>query len=157
VKGNYGAFEMGHTYIGDHFFVTDVLAPNATEHIDLSLPPMGNSRDQSEPPLRKLPHPTAYVAFVEFADGTYWGDLQEARDILQDRVASWQRLNDLQQIYRLRGQEAFSTELMGESHLIAVEWLQGTFKEKGAAAAIAQLNDMLSAAAAHRDANTPHR
>src|SRR5579859_368799 len=109
VKGEYNDGGGGISTVGtdeeDSFFVTDLIEPNATENISLSLGPMGVGSAEKQHPLpRTSPHATAHVTFVEFADGTYWGSLKDATDMLRSRVSAWQRLNDLQQIYRLRGE-----------------------------------------------------
>ena len=162
VKGEFDdgkAIRTADTNQNDYFFVSDVLAPNAIETLDLSTPAMSRgSAEQRHPPPPSPRRANAHVAFVEFADGSYWGDLQAAKELLQDRIAAWRRLSELQQIYRLNGEQAFLTELMRDSRLLAVEMLQDTYKkDKNVTGAVAQLNDMLVAADAHRAAATPHR
>lgn len=162
VKGEFDdgrAIRTAQTNQNDYFFVSDMFSPNAIVSLDISAGARGyGSAEQHNPPPPTPRHATAYVAFVEFDDGSYWGNLGAAEEVLQDRIAAWRRLNELQQIYRLKGEQAFLAELTRNSNPIAIEWLRDTYeKDKNLAAAVVQLNEMLAAADSHQNATTPHR
>ena len=78
----------------------------------------GNSRtfdSGNEPPGGTLPGeqaksepgentPTAYVAFVQFEDGSTWGDSTLGKALLRDRYLQWDRLRAFEQIYHANGE-----------------------------------------------------
>lgn len=57
------------------------------------------------------PHVEAKVIFVEFSDGTTFGDLSAAKPLLDLRQSLWQSLKDLVSVYEKGGDSAFSAAL----------------------------------------------
>jgi mannitol/fructose-specific phosphotransferase system IIA component len=66
----------------------------------------------------------ASVLFVQYADGTGWGDREAAKDALAAREETRNRLTALASIYRDEGEKAFVDSLMQPSNLNAVIMLQ---------------------------------
>jgi hypothetical protein len=73
-------------------------------------------------PVNQLPHTlerddgvvtaaSAEVLFIQFADGTNWGDSEDAQDALIERQKTLQELDNLEAIFRERGEKALTEEL----------------------------------------------
>jgi hypothetical protein len=67
---------------------------------------------------------TASVLFVQYADGSSWGDKEEANTVLAVRQETVKRLLALASIYREKGEKALVSALAESSNLPAVLSLQ---------------------------------
>jgi len=96
--------------------------------------------------------------WVQFEDGSTWGDITYADELLRNRAAIWNRLKQLDETYRNQGREQFALELQKQGqtevdgylgHLRSVQVRQGT------EATINELEGHLTFAAARHVAGTP--
>src|SRR4029077_14601171 len=67
---------------------------------------------------------TASVLFVQYADGSFWGDKEEANTVLAVRKETIGRLMALASIYREKGETAFVDALSERTDLPAVSSLE---------------------------------
>lgn len=103
----------------DFFFTGDVLAPSETEGVsDQSFPirlvlrpPNGNryaeTADASAPPANAF----VRVQFVQFTDGSIWGDRDEAAKVQLERRETLDKVKSLEQVYSEQGEKAFMDAL----------------------------------------------
>jgi len=103
--------------------------------------------------------------FVQFADGSTWGEREAWQGVLHDRSKALDRLLSLQQTYRTRGEKDFVEELIkpaqdAETDLLpaVIGSLQATYRSHGndLKLVLAKLDQMLGSAERHlRDLRTP--
>ena len=139
------------TDIRDYFFARALFEPNAKEEFDRFATPFPTSNvvNQGNP---EIPKATARVVFVQFADGSSWGDRNDnAQNTLRDRWLSWQKLRSLKQTYDTLGKDAFVGELTKPTLLVDVGGLQSFYdnKEDNLEATINRLTKMLHNADLH--------
>jgi hypothetical protein len=98
----------------DFFFTGDVIAQNGADGVQ-SCPTrlvlgVGNGKSSTD---TTAPAPTASVrvTFVQFSDGSIWGDSDEAAKAHQLRRETLQKIQSLQQVYSERGEKAFMDAL----------------------------------------------
>ena len=139
------------------FFHGELFAPGATRDVDEDIEPVTRSTHELRNP-RQAPNARSGIAFVEFADGTYWGDLKIAEEFLGWRLAELKRFQELREIYRRKGEKPFVKELMQPTELPVVQSLQQVYNEgHDVAATVAQLDSLLANADRFHAALTPHR
>jgi hypothetical protein len=111
------------TSSNDYFFTGDVLAPDVSAGlhsgtIRLVAPPQGNTRSNQAVTA------SAEVEFVQFQDGSTWGDADVETEAFRDRSATLQRLELLQTVYAQQGEKAFLDALVEPTMLGGVERIQ---------------------------------
>jgi len=107
------------TYSQDYFF-GDALAPGQVEVNHNPEQRFGATLVNGEPlPYKKDPHPAAqaHAEFVQFGDGSTWGDADPATDLLDERRKIVEELDLLEHLYEQAGESAFLGEFerAGES------------------------------------------
>jgi hypothetical protein len=146
--------ERSLTTVDDDFFSSSLFDPGATrctEDFDPaatnmpghSLAPFGDAPFDlgAEPPKTAA---VASVLFVQFADGSTWGDRKAAEEALHERSLTVDRLTFLEEVYRTKGEQPFLIELLKPSQPVTVAALQELYREKkDAALVIARLTAML--------------
>jgi hypothetical protein len=70
----------------------------------------------------------AWVLFVQYADGSTWGDPEKAKDALEERNQSIRKLRTLELVYRRQGEKALVDELLKPTFLPAILSLQNQCK-----------------------------
>jgi hypothetical protein len=88
----------------DYFLKADLFEPNSSKTLDDKI--VAFERRKISPESNFEPtHLTAIaqVLFVQFADGSTWGDLEVAKPILDDRAMAWKELLALDEAYRTQG------------------------------------------------------
>jgi hypothetical protein len=124
-----GANGLGihHTKTNDYFFTSDVFKPGATETTEESIGPIGERQGATEeqPPG---PTATAEVAFVQFVDGSTWGNASEGREIIQERRETCDRLKFLVAIHQSKDENRFIDSFMESSSLPGINHLQWMYK-----------------------------
>jgi hypothetical protein len=97
------------------------------------------------------PTAIAEVEFVQFVDGTIWGDRAAGKDLLQERSLALDKLKFLSDTYRMKGEQQFVSELKNPSELVAILNLQRLYSSnKGnATAVIDKITGMLEQANQH--------
>jgi hypothetical protein len=130
-------------YVTDHFFY-DEFAPHAT---DTSTSTSGHTG-----PRNRVDEPHTLAAsgkavFVQFADGSTWGDLKAAREPLCQRERAWRTFRNLRNIYNTSGVETFEAEFTKFTDLIPLRALQYSYaKAKDPQEALERLDRMLATA-----------
>ncbi len=99
----------------DFFFTGDVVAPNGADGVT-SCPTrlvlgVGNGTSSTHTADAAAPTASVRVMFVQFSDGSTWGDPDEAAKVHQLRRETLQKIQSLQQVYSERGEKAFMDAL----------------------------------------------
>jgi hypothetical protein len=135
------------TRTDDYFFTGDVLGPGDTKTLEDSSEKFGapgrNTKVEPQDPLA-----TARVIFVQFLDGTVWGDESAAKGALRTRQFTLDKLRVLAGTYKA-GSEQFKDELVKPSELLAIVGLQQLYAKGGSKAAIERVGYMLHYAEIH--------
>ena len=113
----------------DFFFTGDVLAPNQTEGVsDQSCPmrfvlrPPNSNRYGETADTTALPrHASVRIQFVQFTDGSIWGDRDELAKMQLERRETLDKVKSLQQVYSERGEKAFMDALAEPTALSCFE------------------------------------
>jgi hypothetical protein len=121
INARSAVFNVHGTRSDDYFFESGDFSPLTTESISFST--------QSAQP--KIMYPSSEplsvsseIAFVQFADGSTWGDRAAAQDALRIRRLTSLQLTNLADIYRIAGEKGFVGELMKPSELPVIGILQ---------------------------------
>jgi len=106
---------LNFTQSNDYFFTGDVFAPGQTAKV-LSCPIRLVIRPANEePPAERgdstAPTASARVKFVQFSDGSTWGDRDDAAQVHQLRRATRDKFESLQKLYSESGAKAFMDAL----------------------------------------------
>ena len=98
------------------------------------------------------PSASAQVEFVQFSDGSTWGDVEVAKDDLKARRASLQELKALERIYIESGEQAFREELSKQTDLPCINSVQSACKDDGdySRCTLNKVRGMLEAASNHQ-------
>ena len=151
------AYGGGVTHINqaDCFFARDVIAPGGLHAVarpspGLNVDPIGPS------PIRGSPSAEVRVRYVQFLDGSIFGDESAARELFRLRRMSWHELRRLLRTYEREGEQAFLAAL-GERVQPSevdnfIEAYRRTQKVRGTAAVIEQIRSSLRFAEEHRRA-----
>jgi hypothetical protein len=104
------------THSDDYIYATELFAPGNSRTFDSGNEPPGDTlpgeQAKSEP---RENMPTAYVAFVQFGDGSTWGDSTLGKALLRDRHLQWDRLRAFEQIYHANGEAKLIAEIEASS------------------------------------------
>ncbi len=117
----------------DYYF-PEMFEPQSTEEQEWTFGPFvsrtevkvdgGSKWVDVEPERGAVQKVTATVLFVQFADGSTWGDRDEAKSALAVRRDSVKRLVHLSSVYRREGEAAFIDDLSKPTDLPAISTLQ---------------------------------
>jgi hypothetical protein len=108
-----GGPELNLNHSHEYFFSGDVLAPIGSEKLEscpirlvLRIP---NAESPSETADSVAPALTALAQakFVQFSDGSHWGDRDDEVEVHRLRQETLQRIESLQQLYSEHGEKAF--------------------------------------------------
>ena len=143
-------FEANHTRINEYFFSSDVFRNGATEAFqDIVVPLEHIDNENMGHPTR--PKASARVAFVQFLDGSTWGESEDADEVLLERQETWRELRSLADTYETNGEQEFVNRLAKPSSLQTIKYLQGVFSnDKSITKVITEINQLLSHADLHR-------
>jgi len=118
------------TSSNDYFFTGDVLASDDSAGVT-SGPINLVAHPQGDTPAREKRHSSnrpvtasAEIEFVQFQDGSTWGDSDTETKAFQARRASFQKLQSLQKVYAQVGERAFLDALAEPTMLACVERIQ---------------------------------
>jgi len=144
-----GQFDLDNTREEDYFFAEDLLESGKAQTLKDSFGPVG--APQAKITLDPTdPQATATVLFVQFIDGSTWGDLEAGKHMLETRRLTWEKLQSLAETYRAKGEERFLLEFTRHSDLPAVGSMQRTYEStKDSTAVIARIRNMLRYADMH--------
>jgi hypothetical protein len=119
------------------------LAFGTSRRIECCINPLNEGRDANA---------TFRVLFVQFLDGSTFGDLAVAGDVLASRTTTLQALRELVRVYSEQGEQKFRIQLEGRSVHDASGILSiicTTGKVKGTGAGISQLRKTLAVGEGH--------
>jgi hypothetical protein len=112
-----GGPEVNLNHSHEYFFSGDVLAPSESEQLEscpirlvLRVPngePPSETADSIAPALTAL----AQAKFVQFSDGSRWGDRDNEVEVHRLRQETLHRIESLQQLYSEHGEKAFMDAL----------------------------------------------
>jgi hypothetical protein len=105
-------------YLHEYFF-DDALSPSASDVHDSWEYSFGQSVDNTPMTCAQSdPHPVAkaHVEFVQFNDGSTWGDLESARGGLGLRQEAVRELDSLEHTYEQAGQDTFLAQFAAEQN-----------------------------------------
>jgi hypothetical protein len=123
-------FDLLETDQQDYFFSPHPLRPGAAQEFDSFSARYGPLAGRTEPEHTEPPQATARLEFVQFADGSTWGDPDSANQTLEFRKETLTELNVLQKVYRSGGEQAFTEELSKPSFFPAINALKHVCSEK---------------------------
>jgi len=145
----------GPTYVleDDRFFTEKLIRPSESLTLRDTEPGSPNVGCCVNP-LAKKSDPVAqyYLHFVEFADGSTFGDPLEAQDVLALRETILRGLRELNQSYSEHGEQGFTAKLKEQSPFSATvpfRQILTTYGEGGARAAIDRAKQILTVAERH--------
>jgi hypothetical protein len=145
----------GSTYVleDDRFFTENLIRPGESITLRDTEPGVPNVGCCIEPMVQKS-DPTAqyYLHFVQFADGSVFGDPAEARDALALRETILLGLRELNNSYSERGEQGFTAKLKEESPFSATapfKQILAQYSGSGVQAALDKARQILATAEEH--------
>jgi hypothetical protein len=106
-------FSLDDIEVTDDFFNEDMFASGATRVLETTVSPYGEPTGAILPAaLPPNASASAYPIFVQFADGSTWGDSEMAAPFLRLRDVAWKRIEKLAQSYWFGGEKLLMTEIM---------------------------------------------
>jgi hypothetical protein len=146
------------SYEMDRFFGPAVLQAGGLEKIkDLPIS-FGGQFVNGKPVSAEVgpavhPKATARVTFVQFVDGSTWGDVDAGREFILSRRSTLGELKRLQQVLNVQGTDVFASELSDSAATFqfpGIGALMSECKSKAGSCLIDGLHSMLQAAAEHQ-------
>lgn len=133
----------------DYFFEQRLLQPRSSAMLQRVLGKFGEPSRKEDFSVKAKPSAHARVTFVQFSDGSSWGDAVAAGRSLSNRQKALERLEVLDQVYRKRGKKEFLSQLLQPTLLQPIFSLQYLYREKGdLTPVLANLDNMLQTACA---------
>lgn len=113
----------------DYFFTGDVLVPGVSAGVNsgpirLVAHPQGNIPTEQRHSSDRAVTASAEIEFVQFQDGSTWGDSDIGTEAFQARSATLQKLQSLQRVYAELGENAFLDALAEPTTLGCVEHIK---------------------------------
>lgn len=140
------AGERGLLQVDDYFFRQDLFRSAGIYNWTFHFVPFSRSR-----PTDRQPAPTAQLVFVQFEDGSTWGDVNAIQKPLSERNETLQKLFALSTLSKMGHKNEFSTELMKPSGLALIRGLQHLYRQSGGSAdvVLGQINEKIKYAEVH--------
>jgi len=124
-------------HFSEEYFFGNALAPGELDVRDFPEQRFGTTVVNGEPiPYTKDPHPAAQAQaeFVQFSDGSTWGDADAARNVFEIRRRTLAELDRLEHIYEQAGESAFLDKFVrSDDFLNVIRQLQEGCGEQTAA------------------------
>jgi hypothetical protein len=118
----------------DYFFFPNVVQPGAVENVDQAPisfdDPVVDGSPAVENATQSRPAATARVEFIEFDDGSIWGDAETATSEFEHRQRTIRQLGVLEHFYNYSGEQAFLDELSKQTDLGWISELRDDCKSK---------------------------
>jgi len=147
---NISKIDVHATREDDDFFQPDSFAPNTTKTVE-------ESQKFGEPTSGAVfepaaPEATIRVAFVQFADGSTWGNPDAGKRALRERYLSWDEMKLLSEAYQKEGEKGFGSKLLKPTDLPAILKLQRLYanSQNNMAVVFDEMNTMLRYADLHQ-------
>ena len=154
---NAGATAIDLTYQKEYFFGLDVLRHGEREPFRSSLARFGEATVNGRPIPKNEDERgsdervTAEAMFVQFADGTSWGDPEIAQDAFIEREKTVRELDRLEQVLRNDGEFGLSQEFSKEELMLpCIDSLRVACTGKGDSCLADGLHSMIEAARHHQ-------
>jgi hypothetical protein len=155
-EGNAPGFD--HSWILDRFFCPAVLQAGGLEKIEDSPIPFGKTIVNGRPVPDEVgsdarPTATAQVTFIQFVDGSTWGDVDVGREFILRRRSTLGELKRLGQVLDAQGADEFARELSNSAasfQFPAIGALIYECKSKAGSCLTDGLHSMLQAATEHQ-------
>jgi hypothetical protein len=149
----------------DFFFTGDVLAPSAREGVSdqscpirlVLRPPNGNRYAETADATALPTNAFVRVQFVQFTDGSIWGDRDEAAKVQLERRETLDKIKSLQQVYSEQGEKAFMDALAEPTALPCFERIKTLCRNENPDSTCARkgIAEMLTIAARQRKLEGP--
>jgi hypothetical protein len=146
---------LSFTYEKDYFFDSRFFMPGTADTVRSSLLRLGRSKIDGQPAAdeaagNSTPTATAKVVFVQFLDGSTWGDTGLAIEPLRIRNKTVEELGRMRQVLKDEGQRAFDTRLSNtETLLPCIQSLKNTCNDKADSCLVDGMQSMIKAAEQH--------
>jgi len=150
---------LNFTETHDYVFSGDVLLPGKSELVQSDPVQFGaaevNGAPMSGPEEVDPPRTaSARVRFVQFSDGSTWGDRDAADEIRLERAATLNRVQLLQRVYEDQGEKAFTDAFSEVTGLACLERIKTVCQnEADSSCARKEIENILAAAAHQRNLN----
>lgn len=149
---------LDHTYSMDRFFSPAVLQVGGLEKIigtpiSFGAPIVNGKPVPEEVGPDTHPRATAQVMFVQFVDGSTWGDANVGREIIRSRSGTQEELKWLEQVLNAQGTEVFARDLSKSAaspQFPGIGALMSNCKSKADSCSIDGLHSLLQAATKHQ-------
>ncbi len=157
--GGVNAPGLDYVYSDERFFGPDELKSGESEPTRCGTIPMpvsyvnGVPVDEDVGP-NAIPFAKSEVLFVQFADGTTWGDAKQAHMVLGSRVKTRTELGRLRGVLGEHGEEALTDQLSKDAQSFEFPCIGGLFNEcerKKADCLVQGLHAMINAADRHQE------
>lgn len=102
--------------VDDYFFKPELFLPKSSKVLDTKMFPQKQGSEASKWNSSKVVA-DARVVFVQFADGSTWGDLKTGQAFLEQRQKAWKELQLLSDFYHSHDEQKFVAKLMEPSAL----------------------------------------
>jgi hypothetical protein len=153
VKGT-GYTDWNLTMQQDNFYSEHQLGPGSVMPMEITRRPTPQRVDSDAE--EQSPQAVVSVQFVEFLDGTTWGDSAVGLQVKNERRIHLQNLKDLWQVYQTGGDTEFEIALLKPSSDDAVEILQAMYRERNNLRVVTdRLSKLLAFAEAHEKGTSP--
>lgn len=140
---------LNHLEEEDYFFEPRLLQPQSSAILQRALGKFSEPSRKEDLLAKVRPSAHAKVVFVQFSDGSSWGDAVAAERSLSNRQKALERLEVLDQVYRKRGKKEFLSQLLQPTLLQPIFSLQYLYRQKGdLTPVLASLDNMLQTACA---------
>jgi hypothetical protein len=146
---------LDYSYEKDYFFSLGVFEVGKVEDFRSSPIRFGSPTVNGQPiaqddDISSAPIVTAQVVFVQFVDGTTWGDLGRGRESLLVRNQTQRELVRLERVLQNGGEQALTDELSKQdSTLLCINSLVSECRGKGDSCMADGLHSMIDAARRH--------
>ena len=159
-RGQRAAPGDGPTYVieDDRFFDEKLIRPSESLTLRDTEPGTPEVACCVNPSAKKDPVAQYYLNFVQFADGSTFGDPLQAQDVLALRETILHGLRELNQSSSEYGEQGFTAKLKEQSPFSATmpfRQILTTYGEGGVRAAIDKAKQILNAAERHAAAGSP--
>lgn len=138
----------------DYYFQEVMLQPGSSTYLSIKLPFGRSSAVYDARPIR--PHADAKVVFVQFANGSKWGDSNVADRAINERKLALDSLESLSKISKNDSEQNFVRALMQPTELEPLLKLQELYhNSKDYSSVSLRMNEMLQSARVHFESFQP--
>ena len=102
--------------VDDYFFKPELFLPKSSTVLDTKMFPQKQGGEASKWNSSKV-IADARIVFIQFADGSTWGDLKAGQEFLEQRQKAWRELQLLADYYHSHNEQKFVAKLMESSAL----------------------------------------